>query len=444
MKLIPHRNLFICLGFLAVLAVIVIIKTFALSAESDPLSTLQITDVFYGICALVTLLALFDGWQLKNHTLPLIQRTIAPSIAIDRPAEVVIELSEHRLGPLEIRDFVPDFCHVDVGTLKFSKSLKLSYLLTPKKRGPLDINALHLRFSSRMGLWQRIDHVALNTHTKVYPDFERVQGYELLAQANQSNQMGIRRKPRRGMGSDFHQLREYRQGDSLKQIDWNATARRQQLISREYQDERDQQIVFMLDSGRQMLATEPDEVSHFDHSLNALLLLSHLALKQGDWVSMMSFGAEQRKVSAVRGSNQINRILNQYYDLYASPVASDYEGACEQLIKWQRKRSLVIMVTNAREEQQYELLKSIKLLSKHHLVVVANLRESSLNQLLKQPIDSQDDAALYAASQNYLQQSNELENKIKKMNAIYLDCYPAQLLTELANTYLALKSQGRV
>ena len=438
MRLFPHRNMLYCVGGLALFALLTSVDAIFFANQ------LHSSRLFYILLSLFLVACLFDVIQLKLQHAPQVSRTIAPNIAIDRPCAVLFELTPHSLGNIKLRDFVPDFCSLDKTEIQFGKKRHSEYLLTPKKRGLLSIEQLEIGFNSRLLLWQRIDRQRVVTQTRVYPDFERVQGYELLAQSNQSNQMGIRRKPRRGLGSDFHQLREYRQGDSLKQIDWNATARRQQLVSREYQDERDQQIVFLLDSGKQMLAQEDDQIAHFDHSLNALLLLAHLALKQGDWVSMMSFGAEQRKVSAIRGSQNINKILNQYYDLQASAVASDYESAAEHLIKWQRKRSLVIMVTNAREEQQHELTKAIRLLSKHHLLVLANLRESSLEEILQQPITTAEQAMLYTGTQAWLQRSLVLRQLVERSGAIYLDCYPQHLLTELANTYLSLKAQGRV
>ena len=90
---------------------------------------------------------------------------------------------------------------------------------------------------------------------------------------------------RRGEGLEFHQLREYREGDSQRQIDWKATSRSGQLISREYQDERDQQIMLLIDCGRRMRAQD-DELSHFDHVLNAALLLAYVGLRQGDAVGL--------------------------------------------------------------------------------------------------------------------------------------------------------------
>ena len=116
---------------------------------------------------------------------------------------------------------------------------------------------------------------------RVYPNYSTISKLLAFEVDNKLQLTGVRMSRRRGEGIEFHQLRDYRDGDSLRSIDWKATARMRRLIAREYQDERDQQIVFMLDAGRHMLAKDA-ELSHFDHTLNAMFLLSYVALRQGD------------------------------------------------------------------------------------------------------------------------------------------------------------------
>src|SRR5690606_11199118 len=156
---------------------------------------------------------------------------------------------------------------------------QVEYTLRPLQRGPLQLGQCYLRVKSPLGLWNISYQSGNGDDIKVYPDFSAITGYTILATENHTSQIGIRKAQRRGTGMEFQQLREYRLGDSLRQLDWKATSRRQQLISREYQDERDQHIVLLLDSGQRM-RTQDDELSHFDHALNALLLVSFIALRQ--------------------------------------------------------------------------------------------------------------------------------------------------------------------
>src|SRR5690606_39196186 len=203
--------------------------------------------------------------------------------------------------------------------------------------------------TSQLGLWQRRMFCGESTTLKVYPNYAAVSQYAMLAMEQQSGQLGIRKQQRRGEGMDFHQLREFRQGDSLRQIDWNATARQRKLISKEYQDEKDQQILFLVDCGRRMRSHD-GELSHLDHALNALLLMSYAALKQGDAVGMMSFGGEERWLKPVKGVANISRLLNLSYDLQASTRASDYSTAVRHLLTHHNKRALIVVLTDIQDE----------------------------------------------------------------------------------------------
>lgn len=131
-------------------------------------------------------------------------------------------------------------------------------------------------------LWVKRQLARVPGSVRIYPNFASIAGFTLHALENRIQLMGIRRRQRRGEGLEFRQLRDYQQGDMLRQIDWKATSRRGKPISREYQEERDQQVLFLLDCGRRMRALD-GETAHFDHCLNALLLVAYVALRQGDW-----------------------------------------------------------------------------------------------------------------------------------------------------------------
>ena len=219
----------------------------------------------------------------------------------------------------------------------------------------------------------------MTDNTRVYPDFARLYGGQLLAVDNWLSQLGVRQHQRRGLGLEFHQLREFREGDSLRQIDWKATARQRTPIAREYQDERDQQIIFMLDCGRRM-RSQDGELAHFDHALNACLLLSYVALRQGDAVGLSTFASDQpRYLAPVKGAGQLNVLLNTVYDLNSTQRSADYQAAATQLLARQKRRALVVLVTNLRDEDDEELLTAVKRLSKQHRVLVASLREDVLD-----------------------------------------------------------------
>ncbi|MEO1980921.1 MAG: DUF58 domain-containing protein, partial [Fuerstiella sp.] len=138
---------------------------------------------------------------------------------------------------------------------------------------------------------------------------------------------GTRLQPRRGEGMEFHQLREYHPGDRLRQIDWKATARQRQLIPREFNVERNQNIVLMVDCGR-FMRNETDGISYLDQALNSAIMLSYIALGQGDNVSLLAFSNRiERFIRPVRGKPGIQTILRSTYDIQASSKSADYSLA---------------------------------------------------------------------------------------------------------------------
>ena len=286
---------------------------------------------------------------------------------------------------------------------------------------------------------------------KVYPNFAAVAKYALLATDQRLSQLGVLKKRRRGEGLEFHQLREYRVGDASRQVDWKATSRMRKLISREYQDERDQQVFFLLDCGRRMRALElegGDGLSHFDHALNAVLLLSYVALRQGDAVGLLSFAGDRRFLRPRKSVATVNRLLNELYDLDATPRAPDYLEAAREAMVRLPKRSLVVVVSNVRDEDDETLAPALKLLQKRHLVLLASLREQELDRVLDpkagEPVQDFQGALRAGALHEYLRHRRAAFERLRGLGVQTLDVVPGRLAVSLVNRYLELKGAGRL
>ena len=325
--------------------------------------------------------------------------------------------------------------------LQADKRSSIDYRVRANTRGDAEIYALDMLKDSPLGLWQSVWREELITSIKVYPDFEAIQGYKLLAADNHVSQLGIRRLQRRGEGMEFHQLREYQHGDSSRQIDWKASARKQKIISREYQDERDQQIIVLLDNGRRM-RSEDQQLGHLDHAVNAMALLSHIALKQGDAVGLMSFGSDQRWLPSQKGISHINTLLNHVYDLQPGPHASDYSAAAQKLVQMQRKRALVILITNTRDEDIDDLLPAIKMVSRNHLIMLANIREPILQQTLDTPVETIEQAQSYCGTVDYLANRQKVSRQLSDAGVFIVDTHPEHLPQAVCNRYLDIKRGG--
>ncbi len=320
--------------------------------------------------------------------------------------------------------------------------LRAAYRLSVAERGRQAFDGITLRLPSPLGFWLVEERLPVRDELRVFPNFARVAQYALLATDNRLSQIGVLQRRRRGQGMEFHQLRDYRQDDAPRQIDWKASSRAGRLISREYQDERDQQIVFLLDCGLRMRAKDGG-LSHFDHTLDALLLLAYAALRQGDAVGLATFAHPRPRVLPPGKSlGTVNAMMRAVYDLEPSLQVPDYLAAAESLGRRLRKRALVILVTNLRDEDDDTLLPALRSLRRRHAVTLASLREPVLDELLEAPVADFDGALTRAAGLEYLRARRRQTTLLRQGGVEVLDVGPRQLPIALVNHYWARKRAG--
>lgn len=403
------------------------------------------------LCAIAALAALDACWLLRLPS-PRLQRHLPNSLALGRWSDVRIDIEQdwQRSVSLALFDHGPE----GVGNryevqglpqhlvLRANRTAHISYRLRPTSRGQFVFEKIEITLRSPLRLWLSRRYVQVQNSARVYPDFTRMHNGQLLGVDNWLSQIGIRQRQRRGLGLEFNQLREFREGDSLRQIDWKATARHRTPIAREYQDERDQQIVFLLDCGRRM-RSQDGELTHFDHALNACLLLGYVALRQGDAVGVSTFAAGQdRHLAPVKGSSQLNRLLNHVYDLDSTQHPADYGAAIRQLLVRQKRRALVVVVTNLRDEDDDALLGAVKQLSRQHRVLIASLREEVLDALRQTPVDSWQGALDYVGTVDFLNARAGLHDRLVAHGITVLDVRPGELGPQLVNRYMSWKKAG--
>ncbi|MGF0240708.1 DUF58 domain-containing protein [Rhodococcus sp. IEGM1300] len=439
----PSRLLLIWLAVLLVIGIVLgALRALGVAIPSNLLS------INWGLLLALLALALLDAVRLKRLPSPRLKRHMPGSLALGRWGEVRLEVEHDFAEPLKLQifDHVPDglsFEHLPL-TVELQPGLRsqIGYRLRPLRRGHFSFEHCEISLPSPLGLWSDKRLLDVTDPTRVYPDFAHLYGGQLLAVDNWLSQLGVRQRQRRGLGLEFHQLREFREGDSLRQIDWKATARQRTPIAREYQDERDQQIVFMLDCGRHMRSQDGD-LTHFDHALNACLLLSYVALRQGDAVGLATFASDNpRYLPPVKGAAQLNVLLNTVYDLHSTQRSADYQAATTQLLARQKRRALVILVTNLRDEVDEELLTVVKRLSQQHRVLVASLREDVLDTLRQSPVQTINEALTYCGTVDYLNARSELHERLNAHGVPVVDALPGQLGAQLVTRYLAWKKAG--
>ncbi len=392
------------------------------------------------------LLVLFDAAQVLRRPTPRVQRRIADTwpIGIERPVTLDLESDQHRQR-LDVFDLHPGGWRMQGLPrrlkLRPGEAASFDYQLCASARGDFRFEGVQLRLHSPLRLWWHSRVVAVEQAVRVFPNFAPLARFAMFSADQASRLVGAHLRRRRGEGTDFHQMREYRIGDSMRQIDWKATARARRLISREYQDEKNQQLVLLLDTGRRLLARD-GEMAHFDHVLDASLVVAYLALRQGDAVGLLASGGATCWVPPRRGVGAIDELLRASYALQPQPVATDFLAAATELSLRQRRRSLVMMVTNLRDEDMDDVLAAVQMLRKRHLVCVASLREGSLDNALGETVQDLSQAIRAGATAQYLEQRNAAHEALRNHGVMVLDVACDKLAASLVEKYLSVKRDG--
>jgi uncharacterized protein (DUF58 family) len=394
-------------------------------------------------------LAMLDAFAGLRLQPPVLVRQVPGSLALGVRSEVrmrVANAAAMRVR-LELHDHHPPSFEAQGLPrrleLERAQWTELAYHVRPVARGESEFGAAEMRLHSPLGLWLVKKYSGNPSRVRVYPNFRALAKYTLLATDNRLSQIGVLQVRRRGEGTEFHQLREYRQGDSQRAIDWKATSRTARLIAREYEEEKDQRVLLVVDCGRRM-ASKDDDLSHFDHALNAALLLAHVALRQGDAVGLMTMAGIDRYVEPRKSVAAVNAILNRVYDIEPTLSVPDYDLAARDVMRRVRRRSLVIVLTNLRDEDDETLLPALRLLRTRHLVVLASLREAIISRALSARVDSFDRAVTHAAAADYLAARERSFRRIGAAGAVCLDVEPERLAISLVNRYLELKRGRRL
>lgn len=343
--------------------------------------------------------------------------------------------------------------------------LAVSYQLFAHERGMARFDGVDMLVQGKLGWLKKFvtisEHDIVGSHdARVLANFADIAQGQLAGVSRQVAVSGMLKQRRRGQGQDFHQIRNYSEGDSIRHLDWKATARYQRLMTREYQDERDQQIIFLLDCGqhmRHMRFFDPthDEAvssqalsqgSHLDQALNAMLLLADVANQQGDATGFISFAGENNKIIAPKkGGQVISYLLNQSFDLQPSDQLPDYLAVARQVRQVQKKRALLILITNTRQEESSELAEAIRLLSAKHVVILANLYEQDLADYLAKPPIDVSQALTYHTVKEYMNVRERLHAELGQQTHVHcINTTPQNLPKRLIQQYFLIKQRHRL
>lgn len=465
-------------------------------------STLMVTAILAGVF-------LADYWRLLKNTQPLplddknqipsiysinIRRQLPNNLSTQAWTKVtlLIEIDQrlffkpqqhskkHRLSHLKITltDNYPTLASCEQLPIVFmsqalysrqhegNRQLVIEYQLFAHERGMARFDGVDILIASRIGWLTKYCQIPESRiqgvhEARVLANFANIVQGQLAGVSRQTAVNGMLKQRKRGQGQDFHQIRNYSQGDSVRHLDWKATARYQRLMTREYQDERDQHIIFLLDCGQHMRhirffdpladhiypqTSASSQGSHLDQALNAMLLLASVANQQGDATGFISFAAEHNKVvPAKKGSQVISYLLNQSFDLQPSNQIPDYLALARQVRQIQKKRALMILITNTRQEETSELLQAIQLLRAKHVILLANLYEQDLADYLATPPVKLSQALTYHSVQEYINSREQLHALLTQQSHVHcLNTTPTMLPKLLIQQYFMIKQRHQL
>jgi uncharacterized protein (DUF58 family) len=380
------------------------------------------------------------------------ERIVEPKLSLGAPNLVVIALRNNSARPVrfDLRDEYPYQFPVDEtilrGTVPPLSASEVRYHVRPLARGDYAFGAINLRYRSTLGMFRRQvrrDSSPETTAIRVYPNVLDVRKYDLLARKGMLMEIGLRNVRANGTGTEFERLRDYTPDDEFRRINWKATARRQRPIAVEYETERAQHVVFVLDTGRLMRPPVAD-LAKLDYAINAALLASYVATLRGDEVGLLTFADEVGVYLAPsKGRGQFYTMLELLYNVRSEPVEADYARALAYLGLKNKRRSLVVIFTDlVTLDAAQPLIAYTARLGVHHLPLVVTIQDPNITGLAAQPVETANAVFERAVAERMIDERQVILDTLHRAGVLTLDVEADKLSIAVINKYLELKSRN--
>lgn len=322
---------------------------------------------------------------------------------------------------------------------------RLEYRLTARARGRYQLARIDVRVLPALGLFYRQFRLLMPAEVHVYPNLVSTRRYELMLRRGALYQQGLAQQRQIGLGSEFESLRLYSPGDDTSRIDWKATARRHELIMRNYEPEREQSVLVAIDVGR-ATAGEFEGLSRLDYFVNAALMIAYVALRQHDWFSLVAFSDRiESYLPPVRGIKSVDRVARALYELQPRLVAADYGGACRFLGLRNRKRSLICLMTDVIDrDASAVIIAYMARFARHHLPLAVTLKNPEIHDVADRPLANCRDVYAKAVALDVIAARAEALVAMRRHGVSVLDADPRALTPELISRYLLIKATRRL
>jgi uncharacterized protein (DUF58 family) len=376
-------------------------------------------------------------------------RELADKLSLGVPNRVSLHLLNrgNRAAWVQVKDDAPDTFTVAPEWAQLlvqpASRSTLTYRATPQKRGKFEFGSLNVRVRGPMGLAWHERVLPANEAVSVYPDLRGASRLLLSGAALDLVNLGLRQLRRDGRGSEFARLRDYAQGDSVREVDWKATARRGRPVTRVMEAERSQTILICVDAGRSM-AAKVDGLTKMDHAMNAALFLAFVAVRNGDRVGLAVFADGVKAYLAPNaGRSQYRKIVDTLYSARPNLTYVDYLALFKELSVRLRRRSLVCLFTDFLDEDQAStMVAPMRRLAHWHVPLCLSIKDTALIELLHTEPPGPEEAFRQAVASELLAEREQMKAKIGQEGIQLIDVHPEELSLAAVNRYLEIKSQG--
>ncbi len=370
-------------------------------------------------------------------------------VALSLPTQITLELRNHSRWDTvaTVMDDAAPALRAEPPVMEISVPAggagRASYGVEARERGVARMGPAWLRYRGRFGLAERWAVAPIEQEVWIYPDLEQARRSAMFLFRSRQPEAERRRERRRGRGREFESLREYRAGDDYRDVCWSATARRGKLISKVYQTERSQTVWLLLDAGR-LLRARVVELSKLDFAVNAALCLAQVALYSGDRIGLLAYGRRvQRQLAPAGGSGQLRALADALALVQSEPLEADHYRATETLLRLEKRRSLVIWLTDLAETATTpEVIECASVLTGRHLVLFVVVGQRELAELAAARPAAPREMYRYAAAEEVIQQRDLFLRRLRLRGALTVEIEPAELSLTVINRYLEIKERS--
>ena len=378
------------------------------------------------------------------------EREPLPALSVGHTGQVAYRWtnSSRRRARLRVREIRPDILGGTqpprTVTVPASAVTREDVPVVPLRRGRETGGGFVLDSLGPLGLGRRRLRIPLPWDVVVYPPLVSMRLRASVADALRRRDVGTKPIRQLGEGRLFESLREWGPGDDLRHIDWKATARRRKVITRQYEAERRQQLLLVLDTGRLMTADVAAGVARFDFAVQACLELAYAAAQHDDNVGIMTFAdGVQHFVAPERGRAGVRRVLDVLAVVQPKLVEPDYPGAFRYLAARNRKRALTVLFTDVIDRFASDaLVANVASLRPRHLPLAVTLRNPELDAVAALRPTTSRDAFRKAAAEELLHAREGALGHMRRAGVLVIDVTPERAAQAVVRKYLDLKHRG--